>query len=89
MHYPSRTHALPPQSLALHRHRPVGVTVGRGGCSFVLLAGGVTKQARTVILRLSKRPRSTEEMVEAIESLRTTRAEEQVTCQPYVGRFGI
>lgn len=40
--------------------------------------GGVTKQARTAILRLGKRPRSTEEMMEAIECLRTTRAEEQV-----------
>lgn len=34
--------------------------------------------ARTAILRLGKRPRSTEEMMEAIECLRTTRAEEQV-----------
>lgn len=43
----------------------------------------MTKQARTAILRLGKRPRSTEEMMEAIECLRTTRAEEQVQlCAP-------
>eukprot|EP00903_Cladosiphon_okamuranus_P012758 g11926.t1 len=45
------------------------------------LTSGVTKQARTAILRLGKRPRSTEEMMEAIECLRTTRAEEQVQLQ--------
>ncbi|CBJ27106.1 similar to Dynein heavy chain 3, axonemal (Axonemal beta dynein heavy chain 3) (Ciliary dynein heavy chain 3) [Ectocarpus siliculosus] len=42
------------------------------------LTSGVTKQARSAILRLGKRPRSTEEMVEAIECLRTMRAEEQI-----------
>ncbi|CAB1120679.1 unnamed protein product [Ectocarpus sp. CCAP 1310/34] len=42
------------------------------------LTSGVTKQARSAILRLGKRPRSTEEMVEAIECLRTMRTEEQV-----------
>eukprot|EP00752_Nemacystus_decipiens_P012854 g11381.t1 len=45
------------------------------------LTSGVTKQARTAILRLGKRPRSTEDMMEAIECLRTTRAEEQVRLQ--------
>ncbi|CAM9985812.1 unnamed protein product [Scytosiphon promiscuus] len=42
------------------------------------LTSGITKQARSAILRLGKRPRSTEEMVEAIECLRTTRADEQI-----------
>lgn len=40
--------------------------------------GDITKQARTAILRLGKRPRSATEMAEAIEYLRTTRAQEQV-----------
>ncbi|CAM9162262.1 unnamed protein product, partial [Hapterophycus canaliculatus] len=42
------------------------------------LASGINKQSRSAILRLGKRPRSTEEMVEAIECLRTTRADEQI-----------
>lgn len=42
------------------------------------ILGDVTKQARTAILRLGKRPRSTTEMAEAIEYLRTTRVQEQV-----------
>ena len=51
--------------------------VSRLSC-LMLSAGELTKQARTAILRLGKRPRSTSEMSEAVAYLRTMQMHEQV-----------